>query len=262
MSEMTAEQKMPYEEQITTLYERVAKCDEPKFSIQANYMLASKWIQNEAYEKAQETIDLLPEPSDLDKRQLQAELWMKEGKNAEAAKILERILQHNLQMNQIILHSLAKIAIREGDDQNALHIADCAQKEGRLFELWGYSDSIVPLEVAVLQKDVDKSISLLKSMLAGVLDPWDMKRIPFFKHIVQDAEARKAETRKAEDKDAGIENADVKKLSAMILPPILLELENNPDYDFLRSVPEFQQLLEEYRSKCESKDADFGSKAK
>ena len=267
MSEMTAEQKKPYEEQITTLYERVAKCDDPKFSIQANYMLASKWIQNEAYDKAQETIDLLPESSDLDKRQLQAELWMKEGKNAEAAKILERILQHNLQMNQIILHSLAKIAIREGDDQNALHIADCAQKEARLFELWGYSDSIVPLEVAVLQKDVDKSISLLKSMLAAVLDPWDMKKIPFFKHIVQDAEARKAETRKTEDKDAGIENADeknadVKKLSAMILPPMLLELENNPDYDFLRPVLEFQQLLKEYRSKCESKDADFGSKAK
>ena len=267
MSEMTPEQKKPYEEQITRLYERVAKCDDSKFSLQANYMLASKWIQNEAYEKAQETIDLLPEPSDLDKRQLQADLWMKEGKNAEAAKILERKLQQNLQTNQIILHSLAKIAIVEGDNQNALHIADCAQKEGRLFELWEYSDSIVPLEVAVLQKDVDKSISLLKSMLAAVLDPWDMKKIPFFKHIAQEVEARKAEARETEGKDADIEeadrkNIDTRKLSAMILPPILLELEHNPDYDFLRPVPEFQQLLKEYRSKCESKDADFGSKAK
>lgn len=275
ISEMMPDEKKPYEEQVTKLYERVAKCDDPKYSSQANYMLASKWITNEEYDKAQETIDLLPEPSELDKRQLQADLFIKQEKYREAGKILECQLQRNLQQNQILLLQMAKIAVREGDDQNALHIADCAQKESHLFDLWEYMGGIVPLEVAILQEDVEKTLSNLKTILAAIFHPWDMKQSPLCKHIVQDVEAKKAEERKVELRDMNENNTSksnvdkvdsvkestnkeitdkekAKKMTTMILPPILLELENDPKYDFIRQNSEFQQLLTEYRRKSEA----------
>jgi hypothetical protein len=49
-----------------------------------------------------------------------------------------------------------------------------------------------------------------------------------------------------------IDKEKAKKMTTMILPPLLLELENNPKYDFIRQNSEFQQLLAEYRLKCES----------
>lgn len=230
MSELSPEQKKPYDAQITALYERVAKCDDPKFTDKANYMLASRSIAGEEYGKAQKLLDLLPEQSALDKRTLQATLWIKEGKLTEAAKILERKLLMNIQETQITLVSLANISVQEGDNQNALRLATCAKKESELFDLWRYNAFIVPMEVAVSQKDIESSISTLKAMLAALLIPWDMKKSPICKHIVQ--------------------KTNQENLGAQVLPPLLTELENSPNYDFLRSVPEFQQLIEQYRSKC------------
>lgn len=158
---------------------------------------------------------------------------MKQGKNSEAAGILERKLMSNLQDNQSALNSLAKIAIQEGDEQNAICLAQCAQKEVELFKMWEYSKYVVTLQVAISRKDVESSISTLKSMLNEILIPWDMKKSPICKHIQNKEDGKKFE-----------------KFGKKFLPSVLMELEKSSEYDFLRSVPEFEQLLELYKAKC------------
>lgn len=88
MSGKIAEDKEKYNNQITALYERASKCDDDKIRNKAIYMLASKYMSHEKYDKAQEMLDLLPERTALDKNQLQASLFIKQNKLAEAGKLL------------------------------------------------------------------------------------------------------------------------------------------------------------------------------
>jgi thioredoxin-like negative regulator of GroEL len=105
------------------LYERAAKSDNEQIRNKAVFMLASKYIGHEEYDKAQEMLDLLPERSAMDKKQLQANLWIKQGKLSEATELLERKLLMIVSNEiQIILISLADIALKEGSNQDATNL--------------------------------------------------------------------------------------------------------------------------------------------
>jgi len=69
-------------------------------------------------------------------------------------------------------------------------------------------------------------------MLRAAETPWDISACPLFCH-----QLRK-------------ENAE--NMGQDFLPPLLSELESNPEYAFLREEPEFQKLLAEYREKIRS----------
>lgn len=230
MTNLPPSQKETYDTQIASFYERVVECDDPKYSPLASYMLASKQINAKEYEKAQQLLDTLPEPNALDKRNLQAQLWLQTGKMEDAAKLLEHKLLANLQDTQALLTNLAKIAVQEGAQENAERLALCAQKEVALFGLWEYGGFVASLEIALARKEVAGSISTLRAMLAALLVPWDMAKSPICKHIVQ----------KTEDKNLG----------AAFLSSVLQELECSPAYDFLREESDFEQLLQQYRSRC------------
>lgn len=232
MTEMDSSQKEPYHMQITSLYERVTQCNDPGYSNNANYMLASRLICEGKYHKAQEKLDSMPEYNALDKRNLQAQLWLAEGKVEEAAALLEHKLMTNLQDVQVSLVSLAKISLLEDDERNAVRIAQCGQKTIELFGLWEYSAFVVPLETAVVRKDIEGSLSILRDMLTALCVPWDMGKSPVCRHIQR--------SKTATDTSFG----------KQLLPVVLCELEKEPTYDFLRKEPEFQRLLSQYRLTC------------
>lgn len=233
MTECSFEKKETYNGYITQLYERVAKSENPEFVHRAKYMLASSLIVSGEYDRAKEMLDTLPEYNALDKRDLQARLLMEQGKNDEAARILERKLMTNLQNNQMLLDNLAKIAVKEGEEQHADSLAECARKEVETFKMWEYGAYVVPLEVAISKKDVHDSISILKAILDALLVPWDIKQSPIYRHVDKKEKKEKEEN-----------------FGKQVLPSLLSEMERNSEYDFLRSAPEFQQLLERYRDKC------------
>ena len=232
MSGMSAEDKEKYNGRIMALYERAAKSDDEQLRNKAVFMLASKCIGRGEYDKAQEMLDLLPERTgDADKRQLQANLWIKQGRLTEAAKFLERkLLLAGTTEIQVVLISLADIALKEGNNQDASELAELSRKAAKLFELWDYYSFVAPLQVALAQENVEESISLLKSILAAALTPWDMEKSALYRHIAV----------KANPENFGVQ----------MLPGLLSEIENDPKYAFLRSIAEFQQLVGQYRAKC------------
>lgn len=228
MSGMSTADQEHYNDQITALYERAAKCDDDQIRNQAVFMLASKYMGREEYGKAQEMLDLLPERSSIDKRQLQANLWSKQGKLAEAAELLERhLLLTGINEIQTILISLTDIALKEGHDQDASDLAEISRKTAQLFDLWDCCSLVAPLQVALAQENVQDSIALLKSLLAAALRPWEIKRSALYRHI-------------AKKEPQG-------NFGAQILPGLLAEIENDPKYAFLHANAEFQQLIEQYR---------------
>lgn len=220
--------KKPYEDRILELYERAVKSGDEKVRDRAAYMLASKYTTRERFEKAQEMLDLLPERDEPDKRKLQADLWVKQGKPADAAKLLERKLLTQIMELQLHFITLGDIALKEGRGDDARRLAELSRGLIGLLGLWDYSAYVAPFQLAVAQENAEESLQLLRSMLSAVLKPWDAKASPLFRHIPFP--------------ETG-ENAGL-----IMLPALLRELEESPKYAFLRENVEFRQLIAQYRA--------------
>lgn len=233
------EDKEPYRKQITALYERAAKSDDEQVRNKAIYMLISKYMNQMEDEKAQAMLELLPDQSDLDKRFFMAKLMVRQNKYAEAAGLLERKLLQEVNEIYSVIVNLAEIELKEGNSQNASRLGEINGKFSELFELWGMNRFIIPLEIALEQKKVEESISLLKSMLSAMLIPWELKKVPLYRHIFITVEGNEEEKKE-----------DTKDYGKQLLPVTLSELESSPEYDFLRTNKEFLELIEEYRVKC------------
>lgn len=230
MANLSEKEKEDYSGQITTFYEQVARCDDPALAGRARYMLVSRLLQEGKYGEAQALLDLLPERSTPDKRTLQAELWAKQGKPAEAAALLERKVFSNLQENLVTLAQLVRYEIEAGNEETAARLAQASQAECEAFDLWRYSAYLAPMQVAVARKDPAATLAALSKMLEAVLTPWDACSSPLFSRFPK--------------KETPVD------LAQTMLPPLLAELERNPDYDFLRGEPEFKKLIQQYREKC------------
>lgn len=235
------EDKEYYKKQIKILYERVAKSDNDKVRDKAVYMLVSKYIDCMEYEKAQEMLDLLPERTVLDKTQLQANLFIKQEKLHEAARMLEGKLLNIVNEVQMILMSLAEIEIKEGDSQNASHLAELSQKVIKLFELGDMQALATPLQVAILQKNIEESISLLKAYFSATFKLWDVSKSSLYRHIAADRKTVKIVKEELVEEKKNT-------LGKQLRLTLLSELENNPEYIFLHSNTEFRQFIKKYRS--------------
>ena len=94
MSDLTADEMRPYEEQILEWYHRLAGSTDVEISNSANFMLASRYLRSGEYEKAQEILDLMPDRNDIvgsmaDKFWLQVEIDKHQGKSEKAVEDLQ-----------------------------------------------------------------------------------------------------------------------------------------------------------------------------
>ncbi|MCI2059059.1 MAG: helix-turn-helix domain-containing protein [Oscillibacter sp.] len=231
MAELSDEDRERCQGQITGLYERVAQSDDLILSNSARYMLASKSIQRGDYDKAQELLDRIPKKGIPDKRALQADLLVKQGKTAEAAAILERMALNSLQETLMTVAKLIPLLAADGNIKQAEQLADASRAECEAYGLWQYSAKLAPMQLAVSRRDVRESIRLIAAMLRAAETPWELSACPLFCH-----QSRK-------------ENSE--KMGQVFLPSLLADLERSPEFAFLREEPAFRQLLAEYREKCQ-----------
>ena len=171
----------------------------------AAYMLASEYIKKKEYEKARKMIDSLPKQQ-ADKRILNARLLLAQEKYDEAAVLLERKLTDVLNDLSIVLSMLMNIAFEEGDVKRAEKIASAGEQTALLYDQWGYSPLLLPMDLALKKKDVEKSIAYIREMLRMLTEPHAEK----------------------------------------ILPGLLAEMKTGKDYVFLQGNEEFEKLIREY----------------
>ncbi|BAK98339.1 hypothetical protein OBV_11410 [Oscillibacter valericigenes Sjm18-20] len=234
MANLPAKEKADYTGQITVLYERVAWCDNSALADRTRYMLVSRLFREGKYDEAQALLDRLPERDMPDKRTFKAQLLAKQGKPAEAVEILERKAFSNLQENLVTLAQLVRYELEAGAEETALRLAQASHTECEAFGLWRYSAYLVSMQVAVARKDISATLAALSKMLEAVLPPWDAGESPLCSRF------QKTDTPKITSTD----------LAKTMMLPLLVELERNPDYDFLRGEPEFKKLIQEYRERC------------
>ena len=99
-------------------------------------------------------------------------------------------------------------------------------------KLWDYTSFVIALNVALGQHNIQKSLSILETILSAAEKPWDTEKTVLYRHI----------------KNPMPENGPSEFASSM-LTPLLSELESSPKYNFLQPDPKFQQLIRSYRLK-------------
>jgi len=229
MAKLTNDEVENYRLQITKLYKRVAESDDADLANRARYMLASQLLQQGEYQRAQELLDQMPKSVLPDKRTLQATLFSKVGKSAEAAALLERMAITSLQETLMTITKLIPVLVAEGKTTQAKHLAKASQTEYEAFGLWQYSAYLAPMQLAVAMRDTEKSLKLIAAMLHTVETPWDVSACPLYCHQPH----KESSAYMGQD----------------FLPAMLSDLECNPDYGFLQSDPDFQQLIAAYKAK-------------
>ncbi|WP_310605313.1 helix-turn-helix transcriptional regulator [Anaerosporobacter sp.] len=230
MSDLSSDAKIEYQNKILTWYERASKSDNEEIRVNATYMLASKYTGRQEYDKAQEMIDLLPERNVLNKQLLQANIFLEQDKIEEAAKIMERQLLTSINEVQGILLQLIDIELATDALDKAKQISLIYQKTVSLFDLWEFNSFVAPLQIALKENNVSESLSLLNSLLSAITTGWCTKDSVLYNRINKTGSASYGEK---------------------MLPPILAELENSPQYDFLREYDDFTRLLTKYNKKIQ-----------
>ncbi len=223
-----------YEEKIYFWYERVTECSgDEQVKNAAAYMLASEYIRRKEYRKAQKMIDSLPEQQ-ADKKLLNARLLFAQEEYEEAAVLLEGKLTNVLNDLGAVLSMLMDIAFEEGDMDRAEKIALAGKQTAVLYDQWGYSPLILPMELAVKKKDVEESIAYIREMFRMLTEPQHMSESVFYRHIY----GKENHGRKFDEA--------METYAEKILPGLLAEIKTDEEYAFLRGNEEFQELIREY----------------
>lgn len=207
------------------LYERAITCGKPATADLARHGLASMYIQEGAYEKAEELISRLPEYQAPDRRQLLISMYMKQKRYEDAAKLLEGKLNGQLQEVFLMLDQLAVAAVREGDRERALEIAEYSRKVMGIYQ-WDYSACTVAFTVAVEEKDAHRCVELLREMLGALSKPWELGTSLLFTHL---------DTKESDP-----------KMGHLMTESLFRLIEKEDEYAFLRECEEFQELKEKY----------------
>ncbi len=219
------------QQQILEWYERMSTASNPDIRNRALFMLAGRYLQAENNSEAQRMLDQLPEPSPMDKRLLQAELYIRRGEFSEAGALMARAVLTGINDVQNHLMKLMEIEAKTGNALRAQQLAEISQKASLLFEQWNYNAAIAPLMMAVERKDAQSALPLLDQLLGAIDKPWLPGETTLYHYIPSSGQA-----------------PDLRRM----LNPLLKNLENSPDCDFLRENPDFHELLSKYRTKLEA----------
>lgn len=221
-----------YREQIKAWYESCITSDIEEVRNGALYLLASKAINNKAFEEAKNYVERMPQASELDRNILEANLLLGLEKPDEAAELIEKSLRHVLMHFQNHILKLLDAELQAGQVEKAKEIAEAWYNISQLMGNWRYCSYIGKLQVAVETKDKMESIKLLALMLESLMDKMNEGDSPLCHRTFKMRSEKTYET---------------------FLPGLINDLKNNPQYDFLREQEEFLNLLTHYESMIERK---------
>ncbi len=221
--------KDEYEAQLDRWYELATNCDDARVRDRTAALLATRYISREDWDTAQRTIDAMPERQVMDRRAIQANLYHRQGKFEEAAKLSESMMLAAASEACSALQQMVTFELAAGEPEAAAHAADALERAVEAFDLWRYTSLAAPLECAIAARDVRESVRRLRQLLDALDEPWRPAASPLYRRISSDKEGT---------------------ISGRAYALMCADLEGNSNYDFLRGDAEFQAILEEFRARA------------
>lgn len=220
--------RQQYRKQLEALYERAAESSDAEIRNQANLMLLNRCMERKEYERAQKLIDTFPKTI-VDHQQMQAKLWIEQGRKKEAAALLERQIMGEATSIQGKLISLMELAEEENEKERADFLAETAKHTAKLYGLTEAAQYMAYYGLTAMRKDKKACIENLRLMLTAMEKPWKPTEFELYRHM------------------------DIKESGEMtmvsMLPGMLAELKRDKTMEFLWEDEEFQKLLNEFSKK-------------
>lgn len=227
------EQINAYLKRIDAWYERLSQSEETVIRNGVNFMLASRAIGEEEYDKAQGYLDLMPNRDDTpDKKMLQAGIYMAQNRAGEAAALLERMLLRSISEVQMIMYKLIDANIALGDKDSAAYVADRTAKFAEIFDLNRYNVSLASFLLAAANEDTGRTVELLRELFDSMSSSWNAQDSPLYSRCATN--------------DGGV------TLERMI-GLLVQALKEDPRYAYLQANEEFRALIKEIEEKIAAK---------
>lgn len=216
-----------YRTEIISLYKRAARSDNIQIKEQALSHLISNAIQRKNYTEAQALLDSISDPSPVDKKQIQAKMYIEQGELSKAAKTVEeKLLLLNTEVHETLL-SLMDIAIKDKRYDDAEYIANVDEQATKIFDLWEYNRYLAHFQLYLALKDRTKLLKTFVPMIKSLTKRWDVNKSLLYQHIQT----------KEVDEDFG------KKLQKNILKSI----SGDEEASFLKDSPELEDILKDVK---------------
>lgn len=228
LAEIT-DKKAEYDAMIIGWLERTANSQDEKVRTSSISMLAAKYIQMQKYDEASLFLDKIPDAA-IDVTIMKANvLAHREGKDV-AAIFLEAKLMQAVTNIQSYLYRMIELEEETGKHEEAEKIAEIADNMVSLFGMWNYGAVVPHLLIATYRKDTDKCVKLIREALNEAQKPWDIAKSPLY--------YRYAHTH---------QNKAVSGVGDSFTRMLILEIESQKEYGFLKDNKELEIILKEYK---------------
>lgn len=150
--------------------------------IMAADALFSFYINEKKYDKAEECLAYYSEQNPERKRR-QALIYSRTNRMKEAYRTYEELLFSMYQMADLLLHSIGALAAKEGNMEKVRAMVDKQSSLAELFEMGEYHRIAGRLELAVMEKDVEETITIMQQLLASIDDVNYFTKSPLYEHM-------------------------------------------------------------------------------
>ena len=179
------------------------------------------WYLKGDFAKAEELINALPF-SAIDKEEQLGILYQRQERYQDAEKIWEhRVIKGVAELQRDLINML-EIALQEKRDKDAEFLADLQESLNRQFYFPEWMCYNAHLQLALVKKDKDESLSILQKMLPSMKKEWKIQSSPLYRNA---------------------DGNDSTWLSGRLAKTFADEIANNEEYAFLREGSELEELL-------------------
>lgn len=148
----------------------------------ASDALFAFYLNNKQYEKAEECLAYYSEQNP-DRKFKQARIYSETGRTEEAYKTCEELLLSMYQMTNLLFHSIGSLAAR---DKNMDKVRTMVEKQSMLaeiFDMGEYHRTAARFELAVMEKDVEATVTIMQKLLASFDDINHFTEAPLYEHM-------------------------------------------------------------------------------
>lgn len=213
-----------YEDFINNCYKRLLNSKDENIKNRAADSLFGFYFRKNNYKEAEKYLSYFS-IQNPERKLKQAFIYSETNRVDEAYKNYEELLLSGYNMINMVLQNIFTLTMNEGNNEKA-HILITKQIElSKIFEMGEYHENSIKLDLAIVEKDSDMTIELMKKILSSVQNLNDFTKSSLYEHI------------------------KFKKLDSEFITEVynslLIDFSNEETYYWLKTNPRWKEFIEE-----------------
>lgn len=170
------------EAQIFSWYERCLSSDDERVRQQAADLLFHAFFRKGDYERANRCLEYFS-LNDPERKRKGALVNSKTGKREAAYRAYEELILTGYQHMQSTLNALRILYMEDGEREMPQKLVDISSSAASIFEMGRYHEACAGLDLAVREKDVERTAQLMRDLLESIETIGDFAKSALYRHV-------------------------------------------------------------------------------